>query len=187
MKVVCGLGNPGEEYAATRHNVGWWVLDGARRAWDFPAYKKEGRARISEGRRGAHEVRLVRPFTYMNRSGSALAHLRDDETFDVASDLLVILDDAALDVGRVRIRAGGSSGGHNGLKSIESVLGTQEYARLRIGVGPSPPDVDLADWVLSAFDAEDEASVRALVPDLVSAVDLWLEQGTAAAANRFNR
>jgi len=187
MKVVCGLGNPGEEYAATRHNVGWWVLDAARRAWNFPAWQKEGRARLSTGRRGAHDVRLVRPFTYMNRSGSALAHLRDDDTFDLARDLLVILDDAALDVGRVRMRAGGSSGGHNGLRSIEAVLGTQEYARLRIGVGTPPPDVDLADWVLSTFDGEEEERVRALLPDLVTAVDLWVEQGTEAAANRFNR
>jgi PTH1 family peptidyl-tRNA hydrolase len=187
MKVVCGLGNPGEEYAATRHNVGWWVLDAARRVWGFPAWQKEGRARMSRGRRGDHDVRLIRPTTYMNRSGSALAHLRADETFDLTRDLLVILDDAALEVGRIRVRAAGSSGGHNGLKSIESVLGTQEYARLRIGVGPPPPDVDLADWVLSTFDADDEEQIRALVPDLVSAVDLWVEQGTEAAANRFNR
>jgi PTH1 family peptidyl-tRNA hydrolase len=187
MKVVCGLGNPGEEYATTRHNVGWWVLDAARRAWGFSAFAKEGRARISTGIRAGHEVRLVRPVTYMNRSGSALSHLRDDETFDLARDLLVILDDAALDVGRIRLRSGGSSGGHNGLKSIESVLGTQAYARLRIGVDGPPPDIDLADWVLSPFAAEEAERVRALLPDLVAAVDLWLEQGTDAAANRYNR
>ncbi len=187
MKVVCGLGNPGPEYAATRHNVGWRVLDEVRRVGSFPAWLKEGRARVSDGRIAETRVRLVRPVTWMNRSGSALAPLRDDEAFDVASDLLVVVDDAALDVGRIRFRASGSAGGHNGLKSIEAVLGTQAYARLRVGVGVLPEGEDLADWVLAPFPPAEEEAIVALLPTLAEAVAMWVTEGVNAAANRFNR
>jgi PTH1 family peptidyl-tRNA hydrolase len=187
MKVVCGLGNPGEEYAATRHNVGWWVLEAARKRWGLPAFQREGRARVSGGTVEGVPVWLVRPITYMNRSGAALTALRGREDFDLSRDLLVVVDDTALEVGRVRFRESGSSGGHNGLKSVESVLGTQAYPRLRIGVGAPPPEIDQADWVLTRFSQEDEETVRALIPELVDAVALWIQQGTSAAANRYNR
>jgi len=187
MKVVCGLGNPGAEYAATRHNVGWWVLDAARRSWDLPPFRREGRARVTQGVVDDVAVWLVRPITYMNRSGAALASLRGREDFDISRDLLVVVDDTALDVGRVRFRESGSSGGHNGLKSVEAVLGTQAYARLRIGVGTPPPGLDQADWVLTPFAGEDEAHVLERMPEFVDAVRLWIQQGTSAAANRFNR
>jgi PTH1 family peptidyl-tRNA hydrolase len=98
-----------------------------------------------------------------------------------------VVDDAALDVGRVRLRARGSAGGHNGLRSVEASLRTQEYARLRIGVGESPSDVELADWVLGEFDDEEESAILALLPDLVEAVAVWVTEGVDAAANRFNR
>jgi PTH1 family peptidyl-tRNA hydrolase len=187
MKVVCGLGNPGEEYAETRHNVGWWVLDAARSRWRFPAYRREGRARSSEGSLDGEPVRLVKPLTFMNRSGSVVARLATLPDFETASDLLVVVDDAALDVGRIRFRAQGSAGGHNGLRSIESSLRSQEYARLRIGVGGPPPDVEMADWVLSDFEEEEEAGIRDLLPDLVEAVGVWVTEGVEPAANRFNR
>ncbi|MCI0433372.1 MAG: aminoacyl-tRNA hydrolase [Gemmatimonadetes bacterium] len=187
MKVVCGLGNPGPEYAATRHNVGWRVLDELRRARSFPAWRREGRARVSEGGIDAIPVRLVRPVTYMNRSGAALAHLRDDESFDIERDLLVIVDDAALEVGRIRFRASGSAGGHNGLKSIEAVLGTRDYARLRVGVGILPDGEDLSDWVLTPFEPDDEEAIVALLPTLAEAAASWVVDGVEAAANRFNR
>lgn len=187
MKVVCGLGNPGSEYADTRHNVGWWVIDRAREDWRFPGFRRDGAARASDGRFGAHDVRLLKPYTYMNRSGVALAPLAQWEDLDLSHDLLVVVDDAALDVGRVRFRANGSSGGHNGLKSIEAALRTRDYARLRIGVGQLPPGIEMADWVLSRFEPEDERAVRDCVPELVRAVEVWIEDGTEAAANRFNR
>ena len=187
MKVVCGLGNPGEEYAATRHNVGWWVLDAARKAWGMPAFQRDGRARVTSGTVDGESVRLIRPITYMNRSGAVLVPLRGRDDFDIARDLLVVVDDTALDVGRIRFRESGSSGGHNGLKSVEAALVTQEYPRMRIGVGSPPPEIDQADWVLTPFSREDEERVRALLPDLVDAVTLWIQQGTSAAANRFNR
>lgn len=187
MKVVCGLGNPGEEYALTRHNVGWWVVDEARSRWRFPAFRRIGRARVSEGSLHGVPVRLLKPLTYMNRSGSCLVPLLDEPGFDVGTDLLLVVDDAALDVARVRIRAGGSAGGHNGLRSVEAALRTRDYARLRVGVGCPSAGEDLADWVLAPFEIEDAERVRALLPELVEAVETWVTEGTESAANRFNR
>jgi len=180
MKVICGLGNPGAEYEATRHNVGWWVVEAVRRAWAFPPFLDRGAARFSDGERAGEPVLLVEPLTYMNRSGLVLAPLARLEGFELARDLLVLVDDVNLDVGRVRLRAEGSAGGHNGLKSIEAALGTRAYARLRVGVGARPRDSSLADWVLSAMSPEDEEAVVALLPHLVGCVDAWLERGEAA-------
>lgn len=188
MKVICGLGNPGPEYEWTRHNVGWWVVESAQRAWSLPPFRRSGRVRASAGAVSGHEVHLVEPLLYMNRSGLVLAPLLQHPDFEIARDLLVVVDDAAMEAGRVRFRARGSSGGHNGLKSVEAVLGTQEYARLRIGVGTPPSGVELADWVLSGFDsAEEEEEVRALAAALPDALRVWVEEGVAAASNRFNR
>jgi PTH1 family peptidyl-tRNA hydrolase len=187
MKVICGLGNPGAEYEATRHNVGWWVLEHARRAWDLPPFRRERAARVSAGAVAGQEVLLLAPQTYMNRSGRALGPLLVVPEWDFRRDLLVVVDDSALATGRVRFRARGSSGGHNGLRSIEATLRSQDYARLRIGVGAPPPDVDLADWVLAPFSREEEAQVRELAATLPEALRVWLEEGAEAAGNRFNR
>ena len=187
MKVVCGLGNPGLEYEATRHNVGWWAVEEIQATWRFPEFRRAGTAWISEGRAGEHDVVLVEPLTFMNRSGSALAPLVNAEGFDIGRDLLVIVDDTALDVGRLRLRPEGSAGGHNGLRSIEAALGTRSWARLRVGVGAPPPGHDLAEWVLAPFDGADERNIVELLPALVDAVRMWLDEGPAAAANRYNR
>jgi PTH1 family peptidyl-tRNA hydrolase len=187
VKVICGLGNPGAEYGRTRHNVGWWAVEHARQVWELPPFRRVGSVRRTEGVRNAERVLLVEPLTYMNRSGSVLASLLRVEAFDVARDLLVVVDDAALDVGRVRLRASGSAGGHNGLKSVEAALRTRDYARLRIGVGLVPPGGDLSEWVLSEFDEEDERQILALLPDVTDAVAIWVEHGVEAAANRLNR
>jgi PTH1 family peptidyl-tRNA hydrolase len=187
VKAICGLGNPGPEYARSRHNVGWWVVEAARSGWRFPEFRRAGPARVSEGRVGTHDVVLIEPLTYMNRSGAALVRLAGTDGFDVARDLIVVVDDAALDVGRVRFRARGSAGGHNGLRSVEASLRTQEYARLRIGVGAPPAGADLAEWVLAPFDALEERQVVDLLPDLVDALRLWLDEGVAAAGSRYNR
>ncbi|MEX0906905.1 MAG: aminoacyl-tRNA hydrolase [Gemmatimonadota bacterium] len=187
MKVVCGLGNPGRQYELTRHNVGWWVVDEAQEAWRFGEFRRRGAAWVSEGRIGSEDVLLVEPLTFMNRSGDVLQSLVDVAGFDTARDLLIIVDDVALDVGRIRLRSEGSSGGHNGLRSVEAALGTQRYARLRIGVGAPPPGADLAGWVLSMFDEADEQRVVELLADLVAAVRVWVEDGVEAAAGRCNR
>ena len=186
MKVVLGLGNPGPEYDATRHNVGWWVVDRLAHDWSAGPFRKEGPALVASGSWAGHDVRLVKPITYMNRSGAvfSMPELRE---LDTAHDLLVVVDDATLDVGRVRFRPSGSAGGHNGLKSIEAVIRSREYARLRIGVGLKPPGEDLADWVLSTMPAADEEAVIALLPELGRAIETWIEEGLDAARRRYNR
>lgn len=124
----------------------------------------------------------------MNRSGGALASLRAADAFDPAQDLLVLVDDVALDVGRFRVRGAGSAGGHNGLKSVEGVLRRQDYARLRIGVGPRPMGLDdLADFVLDRFTPEERAALDALLDPMAEAVECWLDEGIERAMNRFNR
>lgn len=187
MKVVIGLGNPGPEYDATRHNVGWWVADRLAHDWGLGAFRRDGRALVTEGAVGEERVRLMKPLTYMNRSGQALAPLAELDAFDIARDLLVVVDDAALDVGRVRFRPGGSPGGHNGLKSVSGALRSNEYARLRIGVGRKPEGADLSDWVLSEMPEEDEDVVVGLLPELTEAVGVWVHEGVEAAMSRFNR
>lgn len=187
MKVIVGLGNPGPEYDATRHNVGWWMIDRLAYDWELGSFQKEGRALVTEGSVGSQAVRLVKPTSYMNRSGQALRFLWTLEEFDPSEDLLVVVDDAALDVGRVRFRPEGTPGGHNGLKSVSGALRTDEYARLRIGVGKKPEGEDLADWVLSPMSDQDEEVVVSLLPELTGAVEVWLTEGIEAAMNRFNR
>jgi peptidyl-tRNA hydrolase, PTH1 family len=118
LKIVAGLGNPGPEYDGTRHNVGWWALDRIALDWDFGPYKREGATLVTSGSREGLDVLLLKPTAYMNRSGPALRPWLGKEGLDPSRDLLVIVDDAALDVGRVRFRPGGSDGGHNGLRSV---------------------------------------------------------------------
>ncbi len=187
MKVVMGLGNPGPEYDATRHNVGWWVVDRLAYDWEFGPFQRDGRAFSTEGTVGETEVRLMKPATYMNRSGLAVRALRYEENFDPIEDLLVVVDDATLDVGRVRFRPEGGAGGHNGLKSISGALQSHRYPRMRIGVGVKPEGEDLSDWVLSPMPEEDEEIVVGLLPELTEAVEVWVGEGTEAAMNRFNR
>ncbi len=187
MKYIVGLGNPGAEYDATRHNVGWWLLDRVAYEWEFGGFRRDGGVLVSAGSRHDERVRLLKPATYMNRSGAAVGALRGQSDFDPAADLMVLVDDAAIDVGKVRIRPGGSAGGHNGLRSVEGALGTQEYPRLRIGVGRCPAGVDLAEWVLAPMPDEDEDIVVGLLPDLVEALDVWMTEGIEAAMSRYNR
>ncbi len=187
MKVICGLGNPGPEYDATRHNVGWWLVDRLSVEWGLGPFRRSGPALVAGGVVGDHDVVLVKPWTFMNRSGAALAPLRDDPAVDITKDLMVVVDDAALDVGRVRLRPSGGTGGHNGLKSVEAALGTQAYARLRVGVGAPPEGEGLVEWVLSEFAEPDEEAVLALMPELVGAVREWMDEGVEAAMSRYNR
>jgi peptidyl-tRNA hydrolase, PTH1 family len=129
----------------------------------------------------------MEPQTYMNRSGAALAPLRTQPEFDPARDLLILVDDVALPMGRFRLRGAGSSGGHNGLKSVEGALQRQDYARLRIGVGPPPLGLeDLADFVLADFTDEERATLRDLLDPMAEAVECWLDEGIEKAMSRFN-
>ena len=180
MRAVVGLGNPGPEYAATRHNAGFWLADALVARWGFPPFRRGERARITEGDVEGVAVRVLKPTTYMNASGAALASLRADPTFDPARDLLILVDDFAIPSGTFRLRAEGSAGGHNGLKSIESALLSQQYARLRIGVGPLPEGVsDWSEYVLASFTPEQREQVEAIMPQLVDAVTKWVKEGTS--------
>lgn len=190
MKVILGLGNPGKEYADTRHNVGWWMLDHLADVWQFDGWRKDGEALTSSGLVGRTKVRLVRPQTFMNLSGAVLKPWRRRPFWAAATDLIVVSDEVQLETGAYRLRARGSAGGHNGLKSIEQALGNQEYARLRIGVGPSEAQRqvgDLADYVLSDFGKGERETVRALLPTLEEALRLWTAEGIERAMNAFNR
>jgi PTH1 family peptidyl-tRNA hydrolase len=191
LKVILGLGNPGREYAATRHNVGWWLIDHLADVWHFDAWKKDGVSQVSTATVGGVKVRLIKPQTFMNLSGQALKNYVRRPFWSAAKDLLVVVDEVQLPVGRARIRARGSAGGHNGLKSVEQALGSQEYARLRIGVGPSEERKgiykDLADFVLAPFARDEREDVLSLLPPLTGAVETWLKDGVEKAMNLHNR
>ena len=189
MKVIVGLGNPGREYAGTRHNVGWWVIDHLADVWRFDGWKKDGEAHVTTGTVHGKRVRLVKPQTFMNLSGNVLVRYARRPFWSAAQDLLVISDEVQLPVGRYRFRSKGSAGGHNGLKSIQGQLGTQEYARLGVGVGPSDDERKisvLSDYVLGNFGKAEAVTVRELLPDFVEAVELWIAEGILPVMNRFS-
>ena len=177
MRAVVGLGNPGPEYAATRHNAGFWVADALVARWGFPPFRRGERARVSAGERDGRPVRVLKPTTMMNRSGAALASLRADPSFSPATDLLVVVDDFNIPTGTFRLRPSGSAGGHNGLKSIEAVLQSQDYARLRVGIGPLPPSEPWEDFVLAPFADPEREQLEALMPALLDVVDGWVREG----------
>jgi PTH1 family peptidyl-tRNA hydrolase len=187
MKVIVGLGNPGKEYEHTRHNVGWWVVDHLADVWRFDGWKKDGDARIAAGQLGNAKVRLVKPQTYMNLSGNALRPYVRKPFWSPATDLMIVVDEVALPLGRYRFRAKGSAGGHNGLKSIEANLKTQDYPRLRIGIAPEDPSRrgNLSDFVLDDFGKREEGVVRELFPELTEALELWMKDGIVPVMNRF--
>ena len=187
MKVIVGLGNPGKEYAGTRHNVGWWVVDHLADVWRFDGWRKDGDARVVSGTVGTTKVRLIKPLTYMNLSGAVLRPYVRRPFWSAATDLMVVVDEVALPLGRYRFRARGSAGGHNGLKSVESVVTSQEYPRLRIGIAPDDPARrgELRDYVLDEFGKHEAEVVRGLMPELAKALELWLTDGIVPVMNRY--
>lgn len=184
--VLC-LGNPGPEYSTTRHNVAWWLADRLAEAFDLGRFRQEGPAGIARGRIEGIPVQVVKPLTFMNRSGRVLEGLARARAFDPGEDLLVVVDEIALEPGRSRIRPGGSAGGHNGLKSIQAALGTTEYPRLRIGVGAPRPGADLADWVLSSPSRAERQTILSRIDELVPCIALWCRSGLEAAMNQCNQ
>jgi PTH1 family peptidyl-tRNA hydrolase len=185
---VVGLGNPGPQYALTRHNAGFILADVLREQWGLPRFRRAGNALVTDGRRRRRPLAVVKPQTYMNLSGDVVAPLARELALDPAEDLLVLVDEVALPLGTFRIRAAGTDGGHNGLKSIEQALGTIEYGRLRIGVGPQPETVDArTDFVLGEFTEQEREALSDLLPTLVVAVECWLTEGIEVAMNRYNR
>ena len=187
MKVIVGLGNPGKEYERTRHNVGWWVVDHLADVWHFDGWRKDGDARVANGTVGNVKVRLIKPQTYMNLSGAVLRPYMRRPFWAAATDLIVVVDEVALPLGKYRFRARGSAGGHNGLKSIESVVKSQEYPRLRIGIAPEDPGRRgaLSDYVLDDFGKREEAVVRDLFPTLTEALTRWTKDGIVPVMNTY--
>ena len=187
MRLVLGLGNPGERYAATRHNVAWRVLDELAKRWRLKrGASVPGLFESWRGEVGGEIVEVMRPQTYMNLSGQALEHwMRDQELSPEA--MLVVSDDVYLPVGGLRLRAHGSSGGHRGLESLEAALGHRDFARLRVGVGAAESSSELKEHVLQTFGPEEEPVVERVVQEAADAVECWAREGIERAMNRFNR
>ena len=186
MKLVAGLGNPGRQYAGTRHNIGFDVIDelASRHRVSFEAAPAE--ALMGKWRKDGDVILLVKPLTFMNLSGVATGELLRYFKIDVP-DLLVVTDDVNLPIGRLRVRGSGSEGGHNGLRSMAQQLGTTEYSRLRIGVGRGDQRRDLADHVLGGFAPEEQSGVKDAVTRAAEAVECWINDGLAKTMNVFNR
>jgi PTH1 family peptidyl-tRNA hydrolase len=190
MKLILGLGNPGRQYERTRHNVGWWVVEHLADVWHLGGWRERSQVREASGRVGNFQIRLLEPLTYMNLSGKVLIPYLRRPFWSPATDLLVVVDDIALPVGRYRLRAQGSAGGHNGLKSIEQTIGSREYPRLRIGIKPAQEERvvgDLADFVLSPFGVAERREILEMMPRFTDAVELWLREGIESAMNAHNR
>ncbi len=186
MKVLVGLGNPGEEYAATRHNVGYLVAEEVVRRRGHRRTERAARSLVCRVGIDGCETLVARPLTSMNRSGRAVEALLDLGRTG-PDDLLVVCDDLYLEFGTLRLRSRGSHGGHNGLRSIIETLGTQAFARLRVGVGPVEPGVAHADFVLSDFPRRQQKRVPEVVRGASDCAEAALSLGIAAAMNRFNR
>lgn len=185
MKIIVGLGNPDRRYRHTRHNVGWEVIDRLARQWGVVVDNEEGWARVGQARRGRHRVLLAKPQTYVNRSGTAVADLVREHRAK-ADDLLVIVDDLDLPLGRLRLRGDGSHGGHNGLRSIIDALGRNNFPRLRVGIGRPPAGVDPADFVLTPFAPAEQDAMDATLDRAADAVEAFVTEGLSVAMTRFN-
>jgi peptidyl-tRNA hydrolase, PTH1 family len=185
VRLVVGLGNPGPEYAETRHNLGFKVVEALEEALGIEVKQRKFNARLGEGRRAGTKVILMKPWTFMNRSGQSVATAVGFYKLDLR-DLLVISDDRALEPGAMRIRAQGSAGGHNGLADIIEKLGSDEFARCRVGIGQCPSAV-AADYVLGRPDPQDRPLLNRAILRARDAVLYWLELGVERTMNEFNR
>ena len=185
MKIIVGLGNPGIKYAGSRHNTGFSVVTGISDKFDIPFKKKECKAVTGHGMIAGEKVVLAMPQTYMNLSGEAVQELLHFYKCETA-DLIIIYDDIDLDVGRIRIRKQGSAGGHNGIKSIIGCIGTDEFDRIKVGVGHKPADWDLADYVLSRFPKEELPVMRDTVENAVNACEEIIRSGADMAMNKYH-
>ena len=185
MKIVVGLGNPGNQYKDTRHNIGFLVVDELARRWNTPSWKRRYDAEVSE-HRAIGPVLLVKPQTFMNLSGNSV---REAAKFykTPSTDIVVIHDDLDLPAGRLRIRERGGSGGHRGIESMLSQLGADDFVRVRFGVGRPPEGWESADYVLGRFAPDEQALIKEAVDKAADAVEVILKEGTAPAMNRFNR
>ncbi len=184
MHVVVGLGNPGKKYAGTRHNVGFAVVDALAQSPHAERFRERFQADIAELHEDGHKVLLIKPLTYMNLSGQSVRQVVD--FYEVPREnLLVVCDDINLPLGKLRFRARGTHGGHNGLRDIQQHLGTTEYSRLRIGVG-APDEEDAVDHVLGRFRPTEKPVIDDALARAVQGVALWWQEGIAQCMNEYN-
>lgn len=184
--LIVGLGNPGSEYAAHRHNIGFQVVQALAGAHGLSFSRRRGKARVAEGRVGGRPVLLAQPQTFMNLSGQAVGRL--SRVYGIPPErVLVVSDDLDLPLGRLRLRPEGGSGGHKGMRSIIESLGTRDFPRLRVGIDRPPGRMDPADYVLEPFDEDQEPVVAEAVLQAVLAIERWLAEGIVTAMEEFNR
>ena len=185
MYVIIGLGNPGREYAATKHNVGFMVIDKLAEKYNIDVSKFKHKALTGDGIINGKKVMLVKPQTYMNLSGESVREIMS--FYKVPEEnMIVIYDDTSLEIGMIRLREKGSAGGHNGIKSIISHMGTDVFNRVKVGIGEKPAGWDLADYVLAKFSKDDEPGIEAGTDKAAQAVEIFISLGVKEAMNRFN-
>lgn len=187
MKLIVGLGNPGPQYEKTRHNAGFMVIDRLARAV-APSAPRKGSfsAECVDATIGGEKCLLLKPTTFMNRSGHSVSEAVRFYKINPATDLLVVVDDIYLDVGAIRLRPSGGAGGHNGLTDLQLKLGGENYPRLRVGVGAKPAFMDQADWVLSRFRDDESPLITSAVETAAKAAEEFAARGLNAAMNKFN-
>ena len=185
MYIIVGLGNPGDKYEKTRHNVGFNVIDLLAKEYSIDVSKIKHKALIGEGRVGTEKVILVKPMTYMNLSGESVADICNYYNIDL-ENLIVIYDDIDLDVGKIRIRKKGSGGTHNGMRSIVKCLGTTDFPRVRVGVSKPEPGRDLANFVLSRFSKDEEVDLKDGFDKAIKAIDCIIREDIDLSMNKFN-
>ncbi len=185
MRLIVGLGNPGQAYAETRHNVGFWVVEELAAETGLK-FRRHGEVSSATGRLSGQPVTLAKPQAYMNRSGPVVAALIGDLGVDL-SDVLVVHDDLDLALGRLRIKSRGGAGGHNGMLSIIDALGSDRFARVKIGVGRPPAGEDAADYVLSSMPPDERSILAEAVRRAIEAVECWIAEGVMTVMNQFNQ
>jgi len=185
LTLIVGLGNPGREYAGNRHNAGFQCIDRLAEAHGLSFTRRQARARVARGEINGHRVLLVKPQTFMNASGEAVGQLA--RFYKIApADMLVLYDDLDLPLDKIRLRPGGGSGGHRGMRSIIQHLGTEDFPRLRLGIGRPPGGMDPVDYVLSDFTADERADMELAFERAIAAIECFLDEGIDAAMNAFN-
>ncbi|MDA3847604.1 MAG: aminoacyl-tRNA hydrolase [Vallitaleaceae bacterium] len=186
MYIIVGLGNPGLKYETTKHNIGFEVIERLGFEHNIKIDRKKHKALIGQGVIKGRKVILVKPQTYMNLSGESIRSILDFYNLS-AANVMIIYDDTSLELGALRIRLKGSAGGHNGVKSLIQHLGTDEFVRIKVGVGEKPPGWDLADYVLSQFTKQEIPIMIDTVKETAKAVEMILDQGVTVSMNQYNR
>lgn len=186
MYLIVGLGNPEKKYDKTKHNVGFDAIDEMIDEYDIPSSGISMKGMYGKGFIGGEKVMVMKPLTYMNLSGHAVRAFVDYYNIDVQSELIVIYDDVDMTAGQLRIRKKGSAGSHNGMKSIIQMLGSTDFTRIRVGIGPKPVKWDLADYVLAPFSKDERVKVDGVIEDIPDIIKTIVEDGVDIAMTRYN-